>query len=230
MLGLASVSAGYGGAVVNRAVSFEVGRGEIVALIGRNGVGKSTLAKTIIGLQPLASGTIAFDGQDVSRLGARRRAQLGIGYVPQGRGIFGDMTVEENLRMGQLIGGGSRPLDYAYDLFPILKERRNQFGGTLSGGQQQMLSIGRVLSGTPRLLLLDEPSDGIQPNIVEEIGELCLRLNAESGMPILLIEQNLDLILQCAKRCLVMEKGAIFATLEPSQLEDSDTARRALGV
>ena len=132
--------------------------------------------------------------------------------------------------MGQLIGGGSRPLDYAYDLFPILKERRNQLGGTLSGGQQQMLSIGRVLSGAPKLLLLDEPSDGIQPNIVEEIGELCLRLNDEDGIAILLIEQNLDLILQCAKRCLVMEKGAIAKEISPQELDDPEVARRALAI
>jgi ABC-type branched-subunit amino acid transport system ATPase component len=230
MLSLASVSAGYGGAMVNRAISFDVRGGEILTLIGRNGVGKSTLARTIIGLQPLSFGTITFEGRNISRLDARRRAQLGIGYVPQGRGIFSDMTVEENLRMGQRIGGGSRPLDYAFDLFPILRERRRQLGGTLSGGQQQVLSIGRVLSGAPKILLLDEPSDGIQPNIVEEIGELCLRLNAESRMPILLIEQNLDLITQCATRCLIMEKGAVSGTVDPSELDDPDVARRALGI
>src|SRR5688572_10514727 len=134
MLQLSGVSAGYGGAVVNRIVSIDVRKGEIVSLIGRNGVGKSTLAKTIIGLMPALSGTIFVDGKDVTRLDASKRARLGIGYVPQGRGIFADLTVEENLATGRFIGAVSRPLDYAFELFPILKERRRQLGGTLSGG------------------------------------------------------------------------------------------------
>jgi ABC-type branched-subunit amino acid transport system ATPase component len=230
MLSLAAVSAGYGGAVVNRAVTLDVGDGEIVSLIGRNGVGKTTLAKTIIGLQRAIAGSIIFDGQDITRLDARQRARLGIGYVPQGRGIFGDMTVEENLKMGRLIGASPRPIDYAFGLFPILKERRNQLGGTLSGGQQQMLSIGRVLIGAPRMLLLDEPSDGIQPNIVEQIGALCRQLNAEAGMTILLIEQNLDLITSCAQRCLIMEKGSITGAIDPKALDDPAVARRALAI
>jgi len=133
MLSLVSVSTGYGGAIVNRSVSLDVADGEIVSLIGRNGVGKSTLAKTVIGLQRAISGSILFEGRDVTKLDARRRARLGLGYVPQGRGIFGDMTVEENLKMGRLIGGASKPIDYAFDLFPILRERRDQLGGTLSG-------------------------------------------------------------------------------------------------
>jgi ABC-type branched-subunit amino acid transport system ATPase component len=230
MLSLVAVSAGYGGAVVNRAVTFDVDNGEIVSLIGRNGVGKTTLAKTIIGLQRAVAGAITFDGRDITRLDAGGRARLGIGYVPQGRGIFGDMTVEENLKMGRLIGGSPRPLEYAFELFPILKERRHQLGGTLSGGQQQMLSIGRVLIGSPKMLLLDEPSDGIQPNIVEQIGALCQRLNVEMGMTILLIEQNLDLITSCAQRCLIMEKGRITGAIDPKALDDPDVAKRALAI
>lgn len=229
MLALRSLSTGYNGSIVNRDVSLTVEHGEVLALIGRNGVGKTTLARSVIGLQRITSGTIFFDGKDITELSARRRAQLGIGYVPQGRGIFSELTVEENLRMGQTIGGDLKPLEYAFDLFPILKERRRQLGGTLSGGQQQMLSIGRVLLGRPKLLLLDEPSDGIQPNIVEQIGELCHSLN-EAGLTILLIEQNLDLIIAAASRCALMEKGTITAMLDPKELEDPAVARLALAI
>lgn len=216
--------------MVNRGVDLDVGDGEIVALIGRNGVGKSTLARTIIGLQPVLSGSIAFDGTDITGWDARKRARRGIGYVPQGRGIFPDLTVEENLMMGRSIGTAARPFDDVFERFPILKQRRHQLGGTMSGGQQQMLAIGRVLMGEPKLLLLDEPSDGIQPNIVDEIGELCRKLNEETGLAILLIEQHLDLIVSCAHRCLVMERGAITATMSPSELEDPDVARQALAI
>jgi len=230
MLQLDAVSVGYGGGVVNRAVSMTAKQGEIVALIGRNGVGKSTLAKAIIGLIPLMAGTIQLSGQQIGGLAAHRRARLGIGYVPQGRGIFGDLTVEDNLLAGRFLSATPRPLDDAFDLFPILKDRRNQLGGTLSGGQQQMLSIARVLLGSPRLLILDEPSDGIQPNIVEQIGELCVRLNRDQGLTILLIEQNLDLIIACAHRCLVMERGSITSTLNPKDLENPELARQALAI
>lgn len=230
MLELRSISAGYGGATVVRGVSLDIVKGEIVALIGRNGVGKSTLAKSVIGLLPVLAGTIRYDGADITRRSAAERARQGIGYVPQGRGIFGDMSVEDNLRMGERVGPASRPFDYVYELFPILKERRKQLGGTLSGGQQQMLSIGRVLMGSPKLLLLDEPSDGIQPNIVEAIGELCTKLNKEFGLTIMLIEQNLDLILSCANRCAVMERGTIVDLFSAAALEDPEVARRSLAV
>lgn len=230
MLRLESVSVGYDGAPVNRSVSFDVEPGEVLSLIGRNGVGKTTLAKAVIGLQPVTAGTIRFDGVDITRLDARKRARLGMGYVPQGRGIFADLTVEDNLRMGQLVGVSPGPIERAFALFPFLKERRRQLGGTLSGGQQQMLSIGRILVGDPKLLILDEPSDGIQPNIVEEIGVLIERLNREMRLTVLLIEQNLDLITSCAQRCIVMEKGTIVSSLDPKDLDDPEVARKALAI
>lgn len=230
MLTIESLSAGYGGALINRGVSLEVARGEIVAVIGRNGVGKSTLAKAVIGLVKTVAGSIVLEGRNVTRLGPDQRARLGIGYVPQGRGIFADLTVEENLRTGCFARNDRRSVEQGYELFPILGERRRQLGGTLSGGQQQMLSIARALMANPKLLLLDEPSDGIQPNIVEQIGELCVRLNRESELTVLLIEQNLDLIMACASRCMVMEKGTITATLSPEDLADPEVARKALAV
>jgi branched-chain amino acid transport system ATP-binding protein len=230
MLKIDALSAGYGGAMINRGVSFDVAKGEIVAVIGRNGVGKSTLAKAVMGLLKAMVGSVILEGRNVTRLGPDQRARLGIGYVPQGRGIFADLTVEENLRTGCFAGRERRSVEYGYELFPLLGERRWQLGGTLSGGQQQMLSIARALMSSPKLLLLDEPSDGIQPNIVEQIGELCMRLNQENDLTVLLIEQNLDLIMACASRCMVMEKGTITATLSPADLADPEIARKALAV
>lgn len=230
MLRLESVSSSYGGMLINRDVDLSVDPGEVVALIGRNGVGKTTLAKTVIGLQPVASGRITFEGRDITTTGAEARARLGIGYVPQGRGIFAKLSVEENLRTGRRVGRGDLSIERAFELFPILRERRNQNGSTLSGGQQQMLAIGRVLSGNPRMLILDEPSDGIQPSIVEEIGLLISRLNTEQGLTTFLIEQNIDLILACATRCLVMEKGAIVEEVDPRALQDPDVAAKYLAV
>lgn len=230
MLSLEGVNAGYGDLLINRNIDISIADGEAVALIGRNGVGKSTLAKTIIGLTPLVSGKMQFDGMECGRLSAERRARAGIGYVPQGRGIFGELSVEENLRMGLKVGDGQGDTQRAYDLFPFLLERRHQRGGALSGGQQQMLSIGRVLCGNPRLLLLDEPSDGIQPSIVEEIGVLIRNVNVRQSITTFLIEQNIDLILSCASRCLVMDSGCIVDEIQPELLENPAIARKYLAV
>lgn len=231
LLSVRGLRAGYGGKPVLQGINLDVRRGEIVAVIGRNGVGKSTLMKTLIGLLPAASGSVHFRGQAVERLPAHRRARQGIGYVPQGRDVFPRMTVEENLRVGESLRRGE-PADYdgAYTSFPILRERRRQRAGTMSGGQQQQLAIARVLVARPDLLLLDEPSEGIQPSIVEDIGRIAVDLNRRTGLTIVLVEQNIDMIRSMAQRCYTMDKGRIVAELKPEALEDRDTVRRYLAV
>jgi urea ABC transporter ATP-binding protein UrtE len=233
VLRLDSVASGYGGIPIVRSVSFEVRRGEIVALVGRNGVGKTTLVRTIVGLLAPTDGRISFAGTDITRTDASDRARAGIGYVPQGRGIFGRLSVEENLRLGALVGsdrGNPADQERVFDWFPILRERRRQRAGTLSGGQQQMLAIGRVLVGAPSLMILDEPSEGVQPSIVQRIGEIIGRLNAEASLTTLLVEQNIDLVLACAQRCLIMDKGSIVAEIATAELANPDTARKYLSI
>ncbi|QEN85092.1 ABC transporter ATP-binding protein [Labrys sp. KNU-23] len=224
--------AGYGGKPVLQGVDMQLRPGEIVAVIGRNGVGKSTLMKSLIGLLPIDRGTFEFRGQSLDKVPAHKRARLGIGYVPQGRDVFPRMTVEENLAVGESISGGaSREIyDEVYSYFPILAERRHQRAGTLSGGQQQQLAIGRVLIGRPSLILLDEPSEGIQPSIVIDIAKLVVELNRKTGISVVLVEQNIDMIRAMAQRCYVMDKGRITTRLAADALEDRETIRRHLAV
>ena len=226
------IASGYGGIPILRSASFEVERGEVLAVAGRNGAGKTTLVDTIAGLLPLSAGRIELDARDVTALDAAARARLGLAYVPQGRGIFARLSVEENLRMGSAIGGDPRNanLERAFEWFPILRERRRQRAGTLSGGEQQMLAIGRVMAGSPTLLVLDEPSEGIQPSIVHTIAEVITRQNREAGLTVLLVEQNVDLVYLTADRCAVMNKGAIETWLAPESLIDPQTARRYLAL
>ena len=232
ILGVKGLRAGYGGKPVLQGVDFSVAKGEVVAVIGRNGVGKSTLMKTLIGLVATAAGEISFAGQRIEGLEAYRRAHLGIGYVPQGRDVFPRMTVRENLETGEAMRGRADQAAYGqvYGLFPILKERANQRAGTLSGGQQQQLAIGRVLIGGPQLILLDEPSEGIQPSIVQDIANVITELNQQSGITIVFVEQNLDMIRAIAQRCYVMDKGRIVAELKPHDLDNRDIIRKHLAV
>jgi branched-chain amino acid transport system ATP-binding protein len=232
MLSTLKLRSGYGGKPVLQGIDMEVREGEIVAVIGRNGVGKSTLMKALIGLLPPTEGNIVFKGEDVSALVAHRRARLGIGYVPQGRDVFPRMSVEENLKVGEMIGGRVMPDDYAriYATFPILAERRHQQAGTMSGGQQQQLAIGRVMIGNPSLILLDEPSEGIQPSIVQDIARTIVDLNRKTNVTVVVVEQNLDMIRAMAQRCYVMDKGRIVAALSPEDLDDRETVRRHLAV
>jgi branched-chain amino acid transport system ATP-binding protein len=229
ILKLAALHASYDASPVLRGTNLEVAHGEIVAIIGRNGVGKTTLMRCLIGLLPATSGSIAYAGLDITALSADRRARLGIGYIPQGRDVFPRMTVEENLAVGELIGGArQRPAtDLVFDYFPILKERLKQLAGTMSGGQQQQLAIGRALVGRPALLLLDEPSEGIQPSIVQMICRVLRAIRDKSGTTIVFVEQNLDTILALAERCLVMEKGQIIAEIPPGHVTQ-DSVREHL--
>ena len=227
-----NIVAGYKTANVLRGVSISLSEGEIVSVVGRNGVGKSTLVKTVIGLLPTRSGHIIFNDKDITSTKANIRAKSGIGYVPQGRGIFAELTVEENLRMGGFIGTKQKKLNFdaIFSYFPILKERLHQRGGTLSGGQQEMLAIARALINKPKLLLLDEPSDGVQPSIVEEIGSFLLKLKEAGGITVLLVEQNFDLLQAVSDRAYAMEKGTVSDTLTKEDLNNDQTLAAHIAV
>jgi urea transport system ATP-binding protein len=221
----------YGGSHTLWDVDLAITPGSRMCLMGRNGMGKTTLLKCIMGLQPSKSGGISFDGIDLIKLPAEQRAKLGIGYVPQGREIFSHLTVEENLRVGLGIrknGVKSIP-DRIYDLFPVLKQMLNRRGGDLSGGQQQQLAIGRALVLEPKLLILDEPTEGIQPNIVHEIGDIVLRLNKEEGLTVLLVEQKLPFARRVASEFCILDKGRRVAAGPISDLTD-DVVKAHLSV
>ncbi|MFZ5555656.1 MAG: ABC transporter ATP-binding protein [Pseudomonadota bacterium] len=208
MLRLADVHAHYGKIHILRGVNLEVNEGESVALLGRNGVGKTTTLRTIMGLMPRTRGAVTFDGDDLGRIPAHRIAGRGIGYVPQGRGIFPHLTVLENLCIGLRARPDQARLDYVFRRFPRLEERLTQAGGTLSGGEQQMLAIARCLMLEPRLLILDEPTEGIMPKLVSEIRHELYHIN-QAGVSVLLVEQNIKTALKLCNRVFIMEKGAV---------------------
>jgi urea ABC transporter ATP-binding protein UrtE len=230
LLQIENVHSGYGAGDILQGVSLAVGKGEIVAVVGRNGVGKTTLMRTLMGLLPLHSGTIRYRGETISALSPQRRAKLGFGYVPQGKMIFPFLTVAENLKMGERVGGAARSWAPIFDMFPILGERLGQKGGTLSGGQQQALAIARVLVGSPELLILDEPSESIQPNIIADIGRVLGRLNAEHGQTIVLVENNFSLIRATAHRAYVLDHGRCVAELSSREVADRERMLSYLSV
>ena len=204
----------YGGSHILRGLAFEAKAGEVTVVLGRNGVGKTTLLKSLMGVVAVKAGSIVLDGTDIARETPYQRVRRGIGYVPQGREIFGRLTVEENLRMGLAIKPGGTPIpSELFELFPVLKQMINRRGGDLSGGQQQQLAIARALAAGPKLLMLDEPTEGIQPSIIKDIGRV-IHMLAERGMngqrmAIVLVEQYYDFAAELADQYLVMERGEI---------------------
>ena len=231
MLTVKALNQSYGGSHTLWDVDLTVPSGSRTCIMGRNGMGKTTLLKCIMGLLPISSGEVSFDGMSLTSLSAHRRAPLGIAYVPQGREVFSQLTVEENLRVGLGVRKkGSRSIPpIVYELFPVLKRMLNRRGGDLSGGQQQQLALARALVLEPTLLILDEPTEGIQPNIVHEIGEVILSLNRDVGITVLLVEQQLGFARRVASEFVILEKGRSVAAGPIHDLSD-DVVRERLSV
>ena len=224
MLTVKNIHQYYGGSHILRDVSLEAHTGKVTVLLGRNGVGKTTLLKSLMGLVPIKSGSIEFDGQPIEKKTPYERARAGVGFVPQGREIFARLTVEENLRMGLAYKSSATPVPAElYELFPVLKQMLNRRGGDLSGGQQQQLAIARALAPKPKLLILDEPTEGIQPSIIKDIGRV-IRMLADCGMDgqkvaIVLCEQYYDFAEELADDYLVMERGEVIARGPGSEMQ-----------
>ena len=221
MLKVESVNQYYGGSHILRGLSFEARIGEVTVVLGRNGVGKTTLLKSLMGLVPIKNGDIQLDGHSINGKKPYERVRLGVGYVPQGREIFGRLTVAENLQMGLASKPGSTPLpEQLFELFPVLKQMLHRRGGDLSGGQQQQLAIARALAAGPKILILDEPTEGIQPSIIKDIGRVIRMLADRGDMAILLCEQYYDFAEELADDYLVMERGEVIARGPGSEMAD----------
>lgn len=223
LLELSNVTAGYGQTPVLFDVSMTVNKGDLVCLLGRNGVGKTTLLRSIIGLNALSQGNMIFDAEDISKTPTYKRAKYGIAYIPQGREIIPYLSVLDNLKLGFAASGtkSKKIPEEIFEFFPMLKEHLSRQGGLLSGGQQQQLAIARGLMCNPKLMLLDEPTEGIQPSIVQEIEDTLKRINQEKGITVFVVEQKIDFARQLAKRFFIMDKGAIVARGETEALTDS---------
>ena len=229
ILELKNLVAGHGAGVVIQNMSLALHRGEPLVVIGRNGVGKTTLVETIVGLTTMHSGEIWFDGRRVDRLSPHSRNHLGIGWVPQEREVFASLTVEENLTV--VAQHGRWTLGRVYELFPRLAERRGNYGDQLSGGEQQMLAIGRALMTDPQLLLLDEPVEGLAPVIVAELIEVIARMRRDTGMAVLLVEQKYEVALKTAERCIAMDRGSItYDGSTRALLDDEALLSKLVGV
>ncbi len=230
MLKVEGLNQYYGGSHILRNVAFEAALGEVTVVLGRNGVGKTTLLKSLMGVVPIRTGTIALDGRDLTRATPYERVRAGVGYVPQGREIFGRLTVEENLRMGLAYKSGGTPIPgELFELFPVLQQMLHRRGGDLSGGQQQQLAIARALAAGPKLVLLDEPTEGIQPSIIKDIGRVIRMLADRRTMAIVLVEQYYDFAAELADQYLVMERGEVIARGRGAAME-SDGVRRLMAI
>jgi urea ABC transporter ATP-binding protein UrtE len=234
MLTVSEAEIGYGESTVVWDVDLQVEEEQIVAVLGRNGVGKTTLLRGIMGLNELSGGHVYLRGEDISVKRPFEIAESGVGYVPQSRDIFGSISVRNNIRLGSASNEGfllePEVKDYIYDYFPALKEKASEKGGTLSGGQQQQLAIARALNSDPDLLLLDEPSEGIQPSIVSDIADQLVRIRDERGVSVLIVEQNLNLALNVADYCYILETGRVVEQGTPEDLEAADTIEQYLVV
>ena len=230
MLNVKTINQYYGGSHILRDVSLQARAGQVTVILGRNGVGKTTLLKSLMGLVPIKSGSIELDGRAIQQWTPYQRARAGIGFVPQGREIFARLTVEDNLRMGLAYRPAGTPIPAElFELFPVLKQMLNRRGGDLSGGQQQQLAIARALAAGPKLLVLDEPTEGIQPSIIKDIGRVIRMLAARGDMAIVLVEQYYDFARELADRYLVMERGEVIAQGEGRTMEE-DGVRRLVAI
>ena len=228
MLNVQDINQYYGSSHTLRGITLSVKQGECVALLGRNGVGKTTLLQCLMGVQPLASGSIHFDGKDISKLAPHARAALGMAYVPQGREIFARLTVEENILMGMATKPSrqaKRIKNEIFDLFPVLRTMLSRRGGDLSGGQQQQLAIARALVAEPKLIIFDEPTEGIQPSIIKDIGRVIRLLRDRGDIAILLCEQYFDFAQELADRFVVLSRGEVVAQGDQSQMDSEDVKR-----
>ena len=232
MLNVDSLTVGYGETIIIRDLSLYIDDDEFVAVLGRNGMGKTTLLDCIAGTLEAQSGTIKLAGEDITKLQAHERALRGITLIPQGREIFPGLTVQENLNMGAYISGddGRITFDDVFEYFPILEERLDQKGETLSGGQQQMLAIARGLVTDPKLVLLDEPSEGIQPSIVKDLGNILPQIHNELGIPIMLVEQNVELVRKTVERAYILENGRIVEHDSIDALDAEGLLEQYIGV
>jgi branched-chain amino acid transport system ATP-binding protein len=232
MLDVQGLRTGYGRIPILNGIGFSVREGEFIGILGHNGMGKTTLLKALMGFLPATDGRVQFDGHDMTAFEPYRRARLGLGYVPQGREIFPALTVYDNLRMGcSKQGGGEQDtIETVLEQFPRLKALLDRLGGALSGGEQQLLAMARCLCGKPRLVLLDEPTEGIQPSIIDEIVETLQRLRASSGLTMILVEQNLDFIAALSQRILIIQKGTITREVQPGDLGDPSLVGEFIGI
>jgi urea transport system ATP-binding protein len=230
MLNVKNINQYYGGSHILRDVNIQAELGKVTVILGRNGVGKTTLLKSLMGLVPIKTGTIELDGQPIQKATSYDRARAGIGFVPQGREIFARLTVEENLRMGLAYKSASTPIPpELFELFPVLHQMRNRRGGDLSGGQQQQLAIARALAAGPKLLVLDEPTEGIQPSIIKDIGRVIRMLADRGDMAIVLVEQYYDFAQELADAYVVMERGSVLAQGQGANME-TDGVRNMVAI